>query len=131
MNLSINVDSSEAEQAARNLERLADAAERAEKALASLQAREHGGVRIRVVGEVAEVHVFAVEPEYTTMNTVVAGKPVIVTLDGQELKDVVAADTRHGFVDVQIWEDENTPRLDSAGMIATERKFGKVVVTPM
>lgn len=113
------------------LNRLADAAERAEKAIASLQGLVHSGVRIRVVGEVAEVQVFGVEPEYTVLNTVAAGKPVLVTLDGQELKNVVAADTRHGFVDVQIWEDENTPRLDSAGMIATERKFGKVVVTPM
>lgn len=130
MNLSINVDSSEAEQAARNLERLADAAERAEKALASLHGFAHGGVRIQMVGDVAQVHVFALQPEYTQANTVDVGKRVKVTLDERELDDVIAADTRHGFVDV-VAEENGSPKFDAAGEIVTERKFGKVIVTPM
>lgn len=131
MNLSINVDSSEAEQAARNLERLADAAERAEKAHASLHGFAHGGVRIQIVGDVAQVDVFALQPEYTVENTVNAGKCVKVELDGVELDNAIAADTRHGFVDMTVLDEGGAPKFDASGEVITERKFGKVVVTPM
>lgn len=122
--LKISVDALAAADA---LNTLADAAERAEKALASLHGYAHGGMRIQIVGDVAQVHVFALQPEYTVENTV---SPVKVELDGEELDDVIAADTRRGFVDV-IAKENGLVKLDAAGEIVTERKFGKVVVTPM
>lgn len=112
------------------LNRLADAAERAEKALASLHGLAHGGVRIEIAGELATVHVFALQTEYTLANTVEVGKCVKVTLDDKEIDDVIAADTRHGFVDVIVSEGRSL-KFEGAGGFVTERKFGKVVVTPM
>lgn len=113
------------------LNRLADAAERAEKALASLHGFAHGGARIEIAGELAVVHVFALQPEYTLANTVEMGRCVKVTLDGEEIDNAVAADTRHGFVDRTLLDEGGIPKTDAAGEIITERKFGKVVVTPM
>lgn len=69
-------------------------------------------------------------PEFTIANTAEIGKRVKVTLDGEELGWVVAADTTRGFADVMVW-DWVFPRMTADGIIVTERKFGKVIVTPM
>lgn len=59
----LEYDSEEAEKTASILERLADAAQKAEKALTDLEGRCHGGITIQMVGDICRVDIAPVSEE--------------------------------------------------------------------
>lgn len=71
--LSIKVDASGAEQAAEMLERLSFAADKATASLEALNNAAHGGVTIKIVGNLCEVIVSP--PEYIEVQNISEKEP--------------------------------------------------------
>ena len=55
--LSLKIDFADADNAAAALDRLAEAAERAEAAIRSLEGAAHGGITIQIVGKLANCEI--------------------------------------------------------------------------